>query len=224
MKCLNVQVFVCNPFQEQCFIVWIESPGTCLVIDPGMSNETEWKRVQDFLVTHKLTPERILLTHNHVDHVMGTSYLTSAYPGLRIYGSEEDQNHLPSVGAQNAAFGVDCPLHWVPITNNLKEGEEFPFPAQSDSPQTVRVIDCPGHSHHGLCYYFADAKVLFSGDVLFYCSIGRADFGPAMGGNARLLIEGITQKLLTLPSDVKVYPGHGPATTIGNESNYNPYL
>ena len=183
---MKVETFQCNPFQEQCYVIWDETSRRCLVVDPGMCTEWEWGRVHHFLQFNQLTPDAVLITHNHSDHVLGTGYLTKAYPGLPVYGSMEDQNHLPPIQIQNRFFGVDAEVQYSPITNNLIEGDtlSFPFEAADGVPKhPIKVIDCPGHSHHGLCYYFPDDNMLFSGDVLFYCSIGRTDFGQAMGGN-----------------------------------------
>jgi len=226
---MQVKTFQVNPFGENCYVVYPAEEAACLVIDPGISNENEWSRIQAFLTQHRLTPERIMLTHCHSDHVMGTGYLTKAYPGLPVCGSMEDQNHLPSVQQQNSVFGVQADIHWSPITHDLHEGDtlrfpSLPSPSGAESPSIIQVLDCPGHSHHGLCYYLPESKLLFTGDVLFYGSVGRSDFGPSMGCDGRLLLEGIAQKLLTLPADVKVLPGHGMPTTIGQESQYNPYL
>ena len=224
---MKVETFQCNPFQEQCYVILDETSRRCLVVDPGMCTEWEWGRVHHFLQFNQLTPDAVLITHNHSDHVLGTGYLTKAYPGLPVYGSMEDQNHLPPIQIQNRFFGVDAEVQYSPITNNLIEGDTltFPFEAADDvKKHPIKVIDCPGHSHHGLCYYFPDDNMLFSGDVLFYCSIGRTDFGQAMGGNGPLLVKSIEEKLMTLPAPTKVYPGHGPMTTIETEANYNPYL
>lgn len=223
---LKVESFVCNPFQERCYLVYEEQTLSCLVIDPGMCSEYEWSRVKNYIELHSLIPKAVLLTHCHCDHVIGTAFLTRQYPGLPIYGSLEDQNHLPSVQSQMQMFGVDTEIHWSPITINLSEGDQLSLFANSDEDvlHPILVIDVPGHSHHGLCYYFPNDRMLFSGDVLFYCSVGRSDFGASMGGNGRQLVEGIVQKLLSLPQSTVVYPGHGPNTSIENETTYNPFL
>ncbi len=224
---MKVETFQFNPFQEQCYLIWDETSKRCLIVDPGMSCDWEWERLHRCILSNNLTPEAVLLTHNHSDHVMGTGYLTKEYRGLPVYGSMEDQNHLPSIDMQNRFFGVDAEIHYAPITQNLIEGDTLLFPSEAKEGWTqhrIEVLDCPGHSHHGLCYYFPEDKMMFSGDVLFYCSIGRSDFGPAMGGNGPLLVKNIVQKLLTLPPVTKVYPGHGPMTTIETEATYNPYL
>lgn len=192
-----------------------------------MCNDHEWERLRRFIADQNLTPDAVLITHCHTDHVMGVGYLTKAYPGISVYGSMEDQNHLPSLMQQNMLFGVDVELHYSPITRNLCEGDKLCLPIHEEGnylQHRILVIDCPGHSHHGLCYYFPEDKILFSGDVLFAGSVGRSDFGPNMGCNGRLLLEGIVSKLFVLPSDVKVYPGHGMHTTIGYEQSNNPYV
>lgn len=224
---MNIETFVCNPFQEQCYVIWEDGASSCLIVDPGCCNDFEWDLVHQFLVQHSLVPERILLTHCHTDHVMGTGYVKKCYPEVKICGSVEDQNHLPPVYLQNRMFGINNEANVAPITHDLKEGDRLFWPetpAPNQAQHSIVVIDCPGHSHHGLCYYMPDDNVLMSGDVLFCRSVGRSDFGPAMGGNGRLLLEGIVQKLLSLPEQVTVYPGHGPSTTIGIENRYNPYF
>lgn len=215
---LKIEIFQCNPLQMNCHLMWDDVSREALVIDPGFATEWEWGRVAARLAAESLTLKAVLLTHNHADHCMGSGFPARACQA-EIYGSKDDQDHMPSVAIQADAFGLGNELHWLPIQNNLQEGDTLQL-----GEHRIQVIDCPGHSHHGLCFYFPDDKIIFSGDVLFYCSVGRSDFGRAMGGNGPQLISGILTKLLTLPADVIVYPGHGPQTTIGTEATYNPYV
>lgn len=215
---LRIETFPCNPLEMNCYLVWDDVSREAFIIDPGFANQSEWQRVADRIEAEHLVLKSVLLTHNHVDHCMGSAFPAKAYH-VEIFGSMEDQNHMPSTQVQANVFGLGDELHWLPITQDVKEGDVLKL-GQS----RVEVLDCPGHSHHGLCYHFVDDKLLFSGDVLFYCSIGRSDFGRIMGGDGPLLIQGITSKLLTLPADVIVYPGHGPRTSIATERAYNPCL
>lgn len=215
---LKIEIFQCNALQMNCHLLWDEDSKEAFLIDPGFASEWEWRRVADRLQQSSLTLKTVLLTHNHVDHCMGSGFPVLACQA-EIYGSMADQNHLPSVATQASVFGLGDELHWLPIQHDLHEGDTLKL-----GDYTMEVIDCPGHSHHGLCFYFPQEKKLFSGDVLFYCSVGRSDFGRPMGGDGPLLVNGIMTKLLTLPADVVVYPGHGPQTTIGTEATYNPYL
>ena len=156
---MKVETFQCNPFQEQCYVIWDETSKRCLVVDPGMCTDWEWERIHRFIQQKELTPDAVLITHNHSDHVMGTGYLTKAYPGLPVYGSMEDQNHLPTIPMQNRFFGVDAEVHYAPITRNLMDGDTLLFPMEAQdgiAQHRIEVLDCPGHSHHGLCYYFPD--------------------------------------------------------------------
>lgn len=215
---VQVKIFQCNAFQENCYLVWDAQAFDACLIDPGFASEWEWQQVTRIVSQNHLTLKSVLLTHNHADHCLGSAFPVRDY-GAEVYGSKADQDHLPSIGEQVRIFGLGAEPHWSPIVHDLLEGDVLTV-GQS----RIEVLDCPGHSHHGLCFYFPDDKKLFSGDVLFYCSVGRSDFGLAMGGNGPLLVNGIATKLLTLPPEVVVYPGHGPQTTIGTESAYNPYI
>ncbi len=221
---LRIQSFLCNPFSEQTYVAWDEDTRLAFLVDPGMSSDFEWERVHRYIEENELKLQMVLQTHGHTDHCMGSAYVARTY-NINIYGSMDEQNHLPSVQLQSVAFGVDTPLHWLPIDKNLNEGDVLWLGEENgDGSHRIEVIDCPGHSFHGLCFYLPADQVLFSGDVLFCGSIGRSDFGSMMGGNGPLLVRSIVEKLLTLPPETKVFPGHGPSTTIGFESTNNPYL
>lgn len=221
---LHVETFVCNPFSEQCYVVWDEDTRLAFLVDPGMCCDSEWQRVHRYVEDNKLQMQFILQTHGHVDHCMGSAYVARTY-NISIYGSMDEQNHMPSLQLQSNGFGLDMPLHWLPIDKNLNDGDVL-WLGDKDAVNThrIEVLDCPGHSFHGLCFYLPQDKILFSGDVLFCGSVGRSDFGAIMGGNGPLLVKSIVEKLMTLPTDVMVYPGHGPTTTIGYEATYNPYF
>lgn len=221
---LRIETFICNPFSEQCYIAWDETSRLAFVVDPGMGSDYEWQRVHRFIEENSLSVQFVLQTHGHTDHCMGSAYVARTY-NIHIYGSMDEQSHMPSLQIQNNAFGIDLPLHWLPIDKNLMDGDVLWLgEPEGEGSHRIEVLDCPGHSFHGLCFYLPQDHVLFSGDVLFCGSVGRSDFGPLMGGNGPLLLRSIVEKLLPLPADTTVYPGHGPTTTIGYESTYNPYF
>lgn len=215
---MKLKTFVFNPFQENTYLLYDETSHEAIVIDPGMSNEREWLVFNSFVQDEHLNVGRVLLTHCHVDHIIGTGLMHDRLSAV-ICGPVGDEAGLPSPTDQSRMFGLPLGLATAPIEVNVNEGDVLMLGSSR-----IEVFDVPGHSHHGLCYYLPAEKLLFSGDVLFYCSVGRSDFGPSMGGNHQRLIEGILTKLMALPADVGVYPGHGPMTSIAREQNYNPYF
>ncbi len=216
---LKVAQFTFNLFQEQCYAVWDETTRDAVVIDPGCSMEVEWNSLKLFVEREELNVRHILVTHSHVDHVMGTAWCTRTWH-LPIEGSVDDELLLPTPQEQVYLFNLEHQqVHHSPISVPLKDGDSVMM-----GDHKIEVLDVPGHSPHGLCYLFREEKMLFSGDVLFYCSVGRTDFGESFGCSWRALLGGIEEKLMTLPEDTAVFPGHGPQTSIGNEKKYNPYL
>jgi glyoxylase-like metal-dependent hydrolase (beta-lactamase superfamily II) len=216
---MKVVQFTFNLFQEQCYVVWDEETLDAVVIDPGCGIEIEWNSLKLFVEREELHICHILVTHSHVDHVMGTAWCTKAWH-LPVEGSQDDELLLPTPQEQVFLFNLEHQeVHHSPIALNLKEGDVITF-----GQHRIEVIDVPGHSPHGLCFYLPEERMLFSGDVLFMCSIGRTDFGERFGCSYRALTTGIAQKLFNLPGDVAVYPGHGPQTSIENEMKYNPYV
>jgi len=215
---MKIEQFVCNAFQENTYVAWDEATHKCAIIDPGMATEFEWAKVRDYIAANELEVEHILLTHSHVDHLLGTGFCVEAY-GIPVSGSVSEQRFLPNAAKQAQMFGLGLRTTPAQITRNLNDCDTFQLGSLK-----VEVIDCPGHSFAGLCFYIASEGVLFSGDVLFCGSVGRSDFGAEMGCNGPGLAEAILKRLFFLPAETKVYPGHGPMTTIGYEYNYNPYV
>ncbi|MCR5394659.1 MAG: MBL fold metallo-hydrolase [Bacteroidales bacterium] len=215
---MQVKCFTNNPFQENTYLLYDTSTRQCVIIDPGMCNEKEWQEIDCFITNERLSPVRILLTHGHLDHVMGTGYLAEKY-GLQPEGPVEDIERLPAPEMQCRMFGIGYHKKPAVVSNNIKEGDVIHV-----GETEIQVLDVPGHSYHGLCYYLPQEQMLFSGDVLFFCSVGRSDFGTEMGCNGETLIDGIRCKLFALPPLTKVYPGHGPMTSIAQEIQCNPYV
>jgi hydroxyacylglutathione hydrolase len=209
---ISIRSFVFNGFQENTFVLYDET-RECIVIDPGCYDKEEEQELSDFIDQQQLTVKLLLNTHCHVDHVLGNAFVKEKYnTRLLIHATDEPGLRAVKVYAPN--YGLHQYHETLP-DGYLKEGDTIKF-----GNQELKVIFVPGHSPGHVAFYSEANKIVIGGDVLFYNSIGRTDLP---GGNFDVLIESIHQKLFTLPDDVKVYPGHGPATTIGFEKRTNPF-
>lgn len=202
-----------------CHIVGDPVTREAMVIDPG--DDTE--KILDVIARHKLTVEAILITHAHIDHVGGLRELhdTTQAPVLM---HPDDLELYGILDQQAAMIGMRMPAA-VRVDGALREGDSVRW-----GPYQVRVIHTPGHTRGSVSLYMpsdsstgitAPAGKLFAGDTLFAGSIGRTDL---WGGSFEAIIHSIRSKLLILPEDTVVFPGHGPATTIGEERESNPFL
>jgi hydroxyacylglutathione hydrolase len=209
----NVQSFVNNPYQENTYILY-DASSECVIIDPGMYTSTEQNTVVRFIKDNGLKPVLLLNTHCHIDHVLGNKFIFDQY-GLKPQFNIGESDTLAAVIAYAPAMGFRYEASPLPDTFLLEDG----FVSFGNT--QLQLIFAPGHSPAHLCFYDKDANILIGGDVLFRNSIGRTDLP---GGNHNLLINNIKEKLLLLPDDCTVYPGHGPETTIGYEKQHNPYL
>lgn len=203
---LQVADFPIGPLETNCFVIHNDSEA--VVVDPGGPPEP----VIRYLDEKKLRLTHILLTHMHFDHTCGVFALAKA-TGARIMGSEQDRYMLDTEFGRGGVWGlpVNEPFDFEPL-----EPGELPLLGA-----TCKVLATPGHSPGSLSYYFADLGAVFSGDVLFYRSVGRTDFPK---GSQPVLAESIRNELFPLPDQTVVYPGHGLATTIGDEKRNNPYI
>ncbi|MBA7511316.1 Hydroxyacylglutathione hydrolase GloC [subsurface metagenome] len=210
---ITIKTFVFNSFQENTYIVFDET-NSCVIIDPGMNTEVEEKELHDYISEHKLIPEAIVNTHCHVDHVLGCNCVKNTYE-VPFYAHESEKILIDGAKAFAEFFGmkIEQPLH---PDYYLQDGSRFTF-GESE----LEILHVPGHSPGSLVFFSKTANIAITGDVLFKGSIGRTDLP---GGNLNLLIDGIKSKLLTLPPEVAVFPGHGPHTTIGHEHDTNPFL
>lgn len=203
---LAVGMLQCN-----CYILGDPETGEAVVIDPG--DETE--RVQEILRRHKLRPRYIVVTHAHIDHVGGIEKLARA-TGAAVMMHEEDAPLYQNLAMQAAWLGMRPPKI-MEIDQFLREGDRLRWGRLG-----LDVLHTPGHSPGSLSLVLpGDGQRIFSGDTLFQRSIGRTDL---WGGSYPEILRSIEAKLLVLPDSTPVFPGHGPATTIGEERRFNPFL
>jgi glyoxylase-like metal-dependent hydrolase (beta-lactamase superfamily II) len=205
-----LETFPVGPLQCNCTILGDEQTGEAIVIDPG----DEVGRIHRRLTQLGLKLKQILVTHAHIDHVGGALKL-KRLTGAPIMLNENDLPLLKMMESQAAWLGIATP-ETAPPDESLAEGQLVgleQYPAQ--------VLHTPGHTQGSVCLHFAPLKLLVAGDTLFAGSIGRTDLP---GGNFGQIIDSIETRLLALPDETKVLPGHGPATTIGAERKSNPFL
>jgi hydroxyacylglutathione hydrolase len=205
-----LETFPVGPLQCNCTILADEDTREAVVIDPG----DEVSRIHRRLSTLGLTLKQILVTHAHIDHIGGALKL-KALTGAPIFLNEADLPQLEIMAEQAAWVGVPTP-ETAPPDEALTDGRLVGlanFPAH--------VIHTPGHTQGSVCLHFEPLKMVLAGDTLFAGSVGRTDLP---GGNSDQILDSIQTRLLTLPDDTKVVPGHGPATSIGYERKANPFL
>ena len=212
---LRLKTFEFNPFGEVTVVLYDDVSRHAIVVDPGMLFDSERRVFDDFIASEHLQLLKLLHTHLHLDHCFGSAYLRAKY-GTPLCASAADAELGLSLGQQCRRFGL--PGHFEPlaIDTALTNGDTI---AIADT--RLEVIAVPGHSPGGLAYYCADYGFVISGDCLFGGSIGRTDLP---GGDYATLVDSIRCRLLTLPDETLVVAGHGNATNIGAEKEYNPYL
>ena len=204
-----------NPFGMNCYILWSAPGGECIVIDPGMMLDSEREMISSFIDGNKLTVKHILLTHCHIDHACGAKWLAQRY-GVEIEAGADEAVIAQSMPLQAQRFGLKIDSTPLSIDNTLAEGDIITLAGED-----IKVLETPGHSPGSLSFYFPDSEVVVTGDVIFQSSIGRTDLP---GGSFSQLIDVIKTKILTLPTDTVIAPGHGDTTTVGDEKIYNPYI
>ena len=212
---LSVKKFVVNMFGGNTVLVFNSASKEAAIIDAGMLYEEDWRSFSDFVTKEGLTVKYLLNTHLHIDHLFGVNEAIRRY-GVGLSASLADEFLAERVAQQAAMFGITRPMAEVTIANPLNDGDEIRLGSE-----TLKVIATPGHSLGGICFYNESNNMLFSGDTLFQGGIGRTDLP---GGNYATLIHSITDRLLTLPDNTTVFPGHGPSTTIATERHHNPFL
>ena len=212
---LHTRIFQFNPLGTNCMVLWADGSRFCTVTDPGMSSEEGEKELLDFLSREGLTPDAILLTHGHFDHVWGVERLLAHFP-VPVYMHPADKPILANGGSAFRGMENFKMLRHDFPTADVADGDVV-----SSGGVDWKVIHTPGHTPVGLCYWSQEDNLLMSGDTLFAGSIGRTDL---MGGDYDALMASIKDKLLNLPGETDVLPGHGQPTSIAREGMYNPFL
>jgi hydroxyacylglutathione hydrolase len=204
------EIFPVGPLQCNCSVIGDETTREAMVIDPGDDIEDVLALVQK----HTLTVKQIVVTHAHIDHVGGAMKLRAA-TGAPILLNQNDDALLKMLDVQAAWIGVEDPGK-VEIDQSIGQGDMV-----NAGSLVANVIHTPGHTEGSVCLYFPAEKKLIAGDTLFAGSIGRTDLP---GGSMRKIITSLHEKVMTLPDETLVVPGHGPLTTIGEERENNPFL
>lgn len=209
MAGLRVEQYVVGAVMTNCYFAVNEDTGELLVIDPGDSAKQLIEKIKE----QNLKPVAVLLTHGHFDHAMAAEEIAGEF-GIPIYAHEQEKETLenPSINLCGM-IGAREAYH---ADRFVKDKEILDLAGFS-----IQVLHTPGHTKGGCCYYIEKEQAVFAGDTLFHESVGRSDFP---GGSASVLIRSIEDKLMPLPGQVKVYPGHNDVTTIGWERQYNPFL
>ena len=210
---MDVKSFVFNAFYENTYLLSSSNLET-LVLDPGCYEDFEKKELTDFIKTNKLKPIAIINTHCHIDHVLGNDYLKKLY-NIPLWIPATEKNLLKSVSTYAPTMGIQDYQEAQP-DKLLSEKDVITFGSKK-----LEILYAPGHSEGHLMFYHAADKSLMAGDVIFRESIGRTDLP---GGNFKTLEESIKNQVYTLPEAVKIYPGHGPSTTVGHEKKHNPFV
>lgn len=208
MSELKVGCLTLGMLENNTYFINREGEYDCILIDPARDGEMFVTRLRE----KGLTIKAILLTHAHFDHILGVEGVKSLEPAAQIIGGSDDKEGFldPEI---NQSFKIRKNISFK-LDREVSEGDVIEVGSMK-----CKVLSTPGHTKGSVCFYFEDDKILFSGDTLFRESVGRTDFeGGSMSDMRKSL-----SRLLTLPEDVKVYPGHNEFTTIEHEKKYNPF-
>ena len=207
---IRVEFMVVGPVSTNCYFLINDELKEVAIVDPG----DQPARIKAFIAKEELKPVAILLTHGHFDHMMAADNLKEEYK-VPVYACAKEKELLNS-STKNLSYGFMRVNYTMDADIYCKEGDEF-----SIAGCTVKVLETPGHTKGGCCYYIASENIVFTGDTLFCQSIGRTDFE---GGSYPEICKSIKEKLFVLPDETICYCGHGEGTSIRHEKGRNPYV
>lgn len=213
---LRIDHFVFNRFYENTYVLWDDETLESLIIDPGMADKVQDGEVDDFIATNGLRLTAVANTHLHVDHVLGERHLTQSY-GVPVFANPAD-THVDDddvARAKQLGYADRVPVP-VKITNPICDGDVVLLGRHE-----LKVISVPGHTPGSVAFYSEAHRFIIDGDTLLN---GRLGMEHVDGADPAEMVPDIQKKIMVLPDETVVYPGHGLSTTIGHERRYNPYI
>lgn len=209
---MKIKTFTFNPFQTNCYVC--QSEGEAVIIDPSCYEDWETQELLTYIESNKLSVKYILLTHGHIDHIFGCNAMARSF-GKGFLMHRADGPLLVQAPMHAQLFGTSIEEVQSPDAY-LEEGGIITF-----GKVEWDIVHTPGHSPGSVCFIDKANQLVMSGDVVFYDSIGRTDLWQ---GSLPQLMKSIFSKIMVLDDTYKLYPGHGPATTVGRERTHNPFL
>ncbi|MFI3331388.1 MAG: MBL fold metallo-hydrolase [Rikenellaceae bacterium] len=210
---LKIAVFSFNPFGENTYVL-MDDTKECIVVDAGNYSAKEDNALINYIRDNELKPVMALNTHGHVDHILGVSFVKQEF-NVPFAMHSDDMSILNSSKEHGAMYGFD--VKQIPsVEIDLKDKTEVSF-----GETVLKIIHTPGHTPGGVCIFVEQQNILITGDTLFKESIGRTDLP---GGDYYAIMDSIINKIIPLGDEVKFYPGHGPASSLGHETLNNPFV
>ena len=212
---MNIKRLMCNPLQENCYVV-SDDTHECVIIDCGTYYNEEKEALATYISQNGLNPVHLLATHGHLDHNFGNAFVYRQY-GLKVEICAEDLQLVEHLSHQaSSLFGMDLQEEQPPTGRLLKDGDTIAF-----GQHTLTVLQTPGHSHGSALFYCEAEQTVFTGDTLFRMSIGRTDFPEGSWAEMQQSLKNVVSQL---PQETIVLPGHGPESTMADELRHNLYL
>lgn len=211
---LNIVRFVCNPIQENTYVMSDET-NECVIVDCGAFFPEERKAIVDYIRSNNLVPKHLIATHGHIDHNFGNNTMFKEF-GLKPEVHADEAQLMDTLPEQAESFcDITLDYEMPAVGRFLSANDKICFGSH-----TFTILETPGHTPGSVFYYCKDENVAFSGDTLFHNSVGRTDIP---GGSMFLLIQSL-RAISQLPDETQILPGHGDYTTMGKEQTSNPYL